>query len=87
MTSNQPQNPETVRKLTFDIACALVDDEDNVVVKIEEVGSSHVISVEVASADLGKMIGQGGRTARSIRTLLGGSSMKQGLRFVLDIRG
>ncbi len=36
-------------------------------------------------ADVGKVIGKQGRTARSLRTILSAASMKQRHRFSLDI--
>ncbi len=45
-----------------------------------------VLLLRVAPADLGKVIGKQGRTARSIRTILGAASMKAQHRFSLDIQ-
>ena len=45
-----------------------------------------VLLLRVAPADLGKVIGKQGRTARSIRTSLGAASMKAQHRFSLDIQ-
>ena len=44
-----------------------------------------VLRLEVAPADVGKVIGKQGRTARSLRTILGAASMKHRRRFALDI--
>jgi len=44
-----------------------------------------VLELRVAQTDLGKVIGKQGRTARSIRTLLGAAGMKLRKRFVLEI--
>lgn len=41
--------------------------------------------VRVARADIGKVIGKQGRTARSLRTLLGCRGMKDKIRYALDI--
>ena len=41
--------------------------------------------LQVSPADLGKVIGKQGRTARSLRTILGAASMKLKQRFSLDI--
>ncbi len=46
---------------------------------------SSVIRLRVAHDDLGKVIGKQGRTARSLRTILGAASMKLHHRFALDI--
>ncbi len=44
-----------------------------------------VIRLRVAHQDIGKVIGKQGRTARSLRTILGAASMKLHHRFSLDI--
>jgi len=44
-----------------------------------------VLELKVAASDLGKVIGKQGRTARSIRTLLGAAGMKLNRRFTLEI--
>jgi predicted RNA-binding protein YlqC (UPF0109 family) len=44
-----------------------------------------VLELKVAPSDLGKIIGKQGRTARSIRTILGAASMKLNRRFTLEI--
>jgi len=41
--------------------------------------------LKVAPGDLGKVIGKQGRTARSIRTILGAAGMKQNRRYTLEI--
>ena len=44
-----------------------------------------VLELRVAPDDLGKVIGRQGRTAKSIRTLLGAAGMKLKKRFTLEI--
>jgi len=74
-----------MKQLVEDIARALVDLPDEV--KVEEVQGEQVTVLElrVAPSDLGKVIGKQGRTARSIRTLLGAAGMKLNRRFQLEI--
>ena len=69
------------QELVETIARALVDNPDEVVVTAGAAG----LSLKVAPADLGKVIGKQGRTARSIRTILGAAGMKQNRRLTLDI--
>jgi len=74
-----------MKELVEMIAKALVDSPDEVVVS-EVVGEqTTVLELKVAQSDLGKVIGKQGRTARSIRTLLGAAGMKLRKRFVLEI--
>ena len=44
-----------------------------------------VLRLRVAPGDVGKVIGKQGRTARSVRTILGAVSMKLHHRYTLDI--
>ena len=69
-----------MKQLIEDIAKALVDIPDEVIVKSVE-GEQ----ITVAPSDLGKVIGKQGRTARSIRTILGAAGMKLNRRFTLEI--
>jgi len=67
------------------IAKALVDNPDQVAVS--EVGGEQttILELRVAQADLGKVIGKQGRTARAIRTILSAAGMKLRKRFHLEI--
>jgi predicted RNA-binding protein YlqC (UPF0109 family) len=74
-----------VKELVADIARALVDIPDEVNVREVEGEQVTVLELRVAPSDLGKVIGKQGRTARSIRTLLGAAGMKLNRRFTLEI--
>jgi len=75
----------SVRELVEDIAKALVDEPDQVSVKEVAGEQASVLELKVGPGDLGKVIGKQGRTARSIRTLLGAVGMKLNRRFTLEI--
>jgi hypothetical protein len=74
-----------IRALVSEIAQALVDDPDAVRVEAVMDQDIAVLRLEVAPSDVGKVIGKQGRTARSLRTILGAASMKHHRRFALDI--
>jgi predicted RNA-binding protein YlqC (UPF0109 family) len=74
-----------MKQLIEDIAKALVDLPDQVSVKEVQGEQVTVLELRVATSDLGKVIGKQGRTARSIRTLLGAAGMKLNRRFTLEI--
>jgi uncharacterized protein len=74
-----------MKQLIEDIAKALVDSPDQVVVSEVQGEQVTVLELRVAPDDLGKVIGKQGRTARSIRTLLGAAGMKLNRRFTLEI--
>ena len=74
-----------IKELVEEIAKALVDIPEEVVVKEVTGEQVTVLELKVAPSDLGKVIGKQGRTARSIRTLLGAAGMKLNRRFTLEI--
>ena len=74
-----------MKELVELIAKALVDNPEAVVVTEVEGEQTTVLELRVAPTDLGKVIGKQGRTARSIRTLLGAAGMKLNRRFTLEI--
>ena len=74
-----------VKTLVEDIAKALVDSPQEVVVNEVAGEQATVFELRVAETDLGKVIGKQGRTARSIRTLLGAVGTKLNRRFSLEI--
>ena len=74
-----------MKDLIEEIAKALVDIPDQVAVKEVEGEQVTVFELRVAPSDLGKVIGKQGRTARSMRTILGAAGMKLNRRFTLEI--
>lgn len=74
-----------MRTLVLEIAKALVDEPEAVRLNVLTEGGSTVLRLQVSAKDLGKVIGKQGRTARSLRTILGAASMKLKQRFSLDI--
>jgi predicted RNA-binding protein YlqC (UPF0109 family) len=74
-----------MKLLMTEIAKALVDEPGAVQVEAIEEGESTLLRLHVAPGDIGKVIGKQGRTARSLRTILGAASMKLQHRFGLDI--
>ncbi len=75
-----------MRALVEQIAKALVDEPEKVSVQAVEDEQVTVLELSVAPDDLGKVIGKQGRTARSIRTILGAAGMKLKKRYTLEIR-
>jgi uncharacterized protein len=74
-----------MRELVESIAKALVDHPEQVHVNAVEGEQVTVLELRVHPEDLGKVIGRQGRTAKSIRTLLGAAGMKLKKRFTLEI--
>jgi hypothetical protein len=67
------------------LAKSLVDNPDEVRLRTHERDQQTIVELEVAPADLGKVIGRQGRTARAIRTLLAAAGQKTRRRYTLDI--
>ena len=78
-------NDSSLKEAVEAIAKALVDNPGEVVVSEIDGEGATVVELRVASQDLGKVIGKQGRTARSIRTILGAAGMKLNRRFTLEI--
>jgi predicted RNA-binding protein YlqC (UPF0109 family) len=74
-----------MKELVESIAKALVDHPEQVQVRSVEGEQVTILELKVAPDDLGKVIGRQGRTAKSIRTLLGAAGMKLKKRFTLEI--
>jgi predicted RNA-binding protein YlqC (UPF0109 family) len=85
MIDGKGSDSNGVKALVEEIAKALVDTPAGVVVN--EVAGEHatVFELRVDKDDVGKVIGKQGRTARSIRTLLGAVGTKLDRRFSLEI--
>ncbi|HVB34466.1 MAG TPA: KH domain-containing protein [Patescibacteria group bacterium] len=74
-----------VKELVEAIAKALVDNPEQVQVRAVEGEQVTVLELRVHPDDLGKVIGRQGRTAKSMRTILGAAGMKLKKRLTLEI--
>ena len=75
-----------MKELVELIAKSLVDNPDKVVVT--ETTDENAINIEltVAPEDMGKVIGKGGRIAKSIRTVVKAAASKGDKKVIVDIR-
>jgi predicted RNA-binding protein YlqC (UPF0109 family) len=85
MTQNIMVESISVADLVREIAQALVDEPAAVEVESVNRDENTILKLRVAPQDVGKVIGKQGRTARSVRTILGAVSMKLHHRYTLDI--
>lgn len=67
------------------IARLLVDSPEEVVATEIHSEKTTVIELRVAQADIGKIIGKQGKTARALRTILNAAGRKIGSRCILEI--
>lgn len=75
-----------MKELVEVIASALVDNPDEVVVTEEENDKEIVLSLKVAPADMGKVIGKQGKIAKAIRTVVRASASKSDKKILVDIQ-
>jgi hypothetical protein len=74
-----------MRDLVEMIVEALVDRPEAVDISEIKGSHAHVIELNVAKEDLGKVIGRGGAHASAIRTILAAASGKENKRYILEI--
>ena len=74
-----------MKELVVDIAKALVDDPDKVVVNVSESNGEIVLKLTVAPDDMGKVIGKQGRIAKAIRTVVRSVANKEKVKVSLEI--
>jgi predicted RNA-binding protein YlqC (UPF0109 family) len=75
-----------MRGLIEFVARSLVDDPAAVSVHETQAESTSVYRLQVATADVGKVIGKHGRTAHALRLLLAASAARTRRRAVLEIK-
>ncbi|MBS5786399.1 MAG: KH domain-containing protein [Clostridioides difficile] len=74
-----------MRELVEDIAKALVDKPDEVVVNVTEDKGITIFKLTVAEDDMGKVIGKQGRIAKAIRTVVRSVANKEKIKVTLEI--
>ena len=75
-----------MKELVEIIAKSLVDHPESVVVTETTDNDSINIELTVAPEDMGKVIGRGGRIAKSIRTVVKAAASKGDKKVIVDIR-
>ena len=75
-----------MKELVEDIAKALVNNPDEVVVTETETDRETVLELKVAPSDMGKVIGKQGRIAKAIRSVVKVAASKEDKRVTLDIQ-
>ena len=80
-----PDRTPDLAELIRYLAVNLVDRPDDVRVELVEERSANVFELEVAEADLGKVIGRGGKTARALRTVVQAVAPRSRKRTLVEI--
>ena len=74
-----------MKELLEFLARELVDDPDAVEVTESTGDRGTLLTLRVASDDMGKVIGKAGRTARAIRTVVRAAATREGTSVHVDI--
>ena len=85
MSADPTADPGRMRALLEHVARGLVDDPSQVVVTQEQDGDFTKLHLQVAEADVGKVIGRGGRIAKAVRALLKVMATRDGTKVNLEI--
>jgi predicted RNA-binding protein YlqC (UPF0109 family) len=79
------ESTASFKELVEYIVTSLVDNPDQVSVSESDQQNTVVLEISVASSDMGRVIGKGGRVVNSIRTLVQVLAAKQGKRVSLEV--
>lgn len=75
-----------MKELVKEIAVALVDNPEAVVVTEKETEKELVVTLQVAEEDMGKVIGKQGRIAKAIRTVVKAAASRIDKRVSVEIQ-
>jgi predicted RNA-binding protein YlqC (UPF0109 family) len=82
---DEEQDRARLQELVAYLAKALVDRPEEVTVDVADEDRAWLFELTVDEADLGKVIGKEGRTARALRTVLAAAAAKIERRAILEI--
>lgn len=74
-----------MKQMLINIAKAIVEKPDEVVVNEREDGDTVYLELSVSEEDMGKVIGKQGRIAKAIRTVMKVAAMRENKRVIVDI--
>ena len=75
-----------LKETLHNIAAAIVDDPDSVVVTVNETETTLNLTLSVAPDDMGMVIGKGGRIAKAIRMVIKAAAADCTKKVNVDIR-
>ncbi len=77
---------QSLKETLADIARAIVDHPDDVVVSEEENGDEIVLTLNVHADDMGMVIGRHGRIAKAIRSVMKSAATTAGKKVNVEIK-
>jgi predicted RNA-binding protein YlqC (UPF0109 family) len=87
MSSPETTPEERIEELVRFIVNSLVDNPETTTIDVTSEENNIRVLVKAESDDVGKLIGRGGRTIKSIRTLARASVGTPALRVDIDVEG
>ena len=75
-----------LKETLHNIAAAIVDDPDSVVVVVNETETTVNLTLSVAPDDMGMVIGRHGKIAKAIRTVIKAAAAPGGKKVNVEIR-
>jgi len=72
-------------ELTDFIVRNIVDEKESVEVRVRPGGRQTVVAIKVASTDMGKLIGKGGRNIDAIRAVIRAAGLRHRQRVQVDV--
>ena len=75
-----------LKKVLYDIACAIVDHPESVSVEQEDADDQVPFVLSVADEDTGMVIGRHGKIARAIRSVMKAAGGACGKRVIVEIK-
>ncbi len=85
-TSSASYKDIDLKQVIADMARAIVDDPESVSVTEEENDSGTVLTLKVAEADMGMIIGKRGKIARALRTVAKAAAKMTDKKITVEIR-
>jgi len=87
MATAEEKAATRIEELVAFVVLALVDEADKVTITATEEGNTIRVMIQAEPDDVGKIIGRGGRTIKSIRTLARASVGTPSLHVEIDVEG
>ena len=75
-----------LKDLLADLVKPIVTDPDSVVIIEKKSGKDTLLQLNVAPADMGKVIGRHGKIAKAIRTIMKAAAMADGKEVNVEIK-
>ena len=75
----------SLKEILIDLAAAIVDHPDDVVVTEQEENNEITLTLNVHADDMGMVIGRHGRIAKAIRQIMRAASIRRDVKISVDI--